>query len=209
MAIDAASLIDDCERNSATIIPQGGRSGYWFTFNDATPGGVQTPPAGPPFLPQAIPGMPCGDMHGMHTFGSGYTNFGAGIGFDLNHPSGMVRMVYDAHDFHGIVFFALGPEGPDGGESQSVQVQFLEAATTPTGGGKCDPTTETCQAHWAATVPITGTGWNWYTVDWMKDINQPAWGTPAAWDPSTLLAIQFQVNPAKTFDFWVDNIAFY
>jgi hypothetical protein len=216
MAIDAASMIDDCEGNSPGIIMQGGRSGSWFTYNDGTDGGMQTPAAGGSFLPQAIPGMPCGDMHGMHTFGGGFTSYGAGIGFDLNHPNSKARMPYDAHLFHGITFFALGPPVPDGGTqagTQSVQVQFLESGTTPnTAGGTCDPTSMTCNAHWSATVPITGSGWNYYTVDWgmqTPQITQPSWGTPATWDPSTLLAIQFYVNPAKSFDFWVDNIAFY
>ncbi len=47
----------------------------------------------------------------MHTFGSGFTEWGAGFGFALNGPDGGL-FAYDASAYSGIVFWArLGDAG--------------------------------------------------------------------------------------------------
>ncbi len=196
VTVAAADLIDDMEEGSGSIIKQGGRSGSWFTYNDGTDGGVQTPMAGGPCLPVAIPGGRCGSEHAMNTFGSGFTNYGIGIGFDLNHPSG-VRMPYDVSAHTGIAFWARGP--------QTVQVQILEQGTTPTDqGGTC---TATCSDHYFIGVPVPA-GWQQIPVPFAS-LKQTGWGTVVAWDPKTVLAEQLAVYPAPTFDFWIDDIGFY
>jgi hypothetical protein len=190
---------------------QGGRWGSWFTYNDNSDGGMQWPVMGGACLPSLIPGGGrCGDLHGMNTYGWGFTGYGAGIGFDLNHPDSMARAPYDAHMFNGIVFFGLGPAA-DAGGTQTVKVQFLTSATTPISAGGTCPTTATCNDHYYWTATLPGTGWVPIKVDWSDSTNfrQDNWGTQVAWDPKTLLAIQFYVNPANSFNFWVDDISFY
>jgi hypothetical protein len=199
VTVTATDLIDDMEEGSGSIIKQGGRAGSWFTFNDGTAGGVEAPDAGGPCLPVAITGGRCGSAHAMHVDGSGYTNYGIGLGFDLNHPSG-TRMPYDVTGHTGLAFWARGP--------QLVQVQVLEQATTPKDqGGTCDTTTSTCADHYFVSVNLSAT-WEQVVVPFAS-LKQQGWGTAVAWDPTTVLAVQFAVNPAPTFDFWIDDIGFY
>ena len=184
------------EEGSSSIINQGGRSGSWFTYNDGTDGGVETPDAGGPCFPVAIPGGRCQSLHAMHTFGSGFTNYGMGIGFDLNHTSTM-RLTYDVSSYTGIAFWAKGP--------QFVQVQIVEQATTPTSqGGTC---TGTCGNHYFLAVDLVGT-WQQFLVPFAM-LAQPSFGSAVPWNPKTVLGVQFAVNPAPSFDFWIDDIGFY
>jgi hypothetical protein len=197
VTIAPQNLIDDMEEGSGGIIQQGGRSGSWFTYNDGTDGGVQTPPAGGPCLPALIPdGGHCGSLHAMHTYGDGFTNYGVGIGFDLNHTAG-TRMPYDVHTYTGIVFSGMGP--------QAVQVQIVEQATAPASqGGNC---TGTCGDHFFLGV-VFPAGWKQIKVPFSM-LKQSGWGTMATWDPTTVLAVQIAVNPAPAFDYWIDDIGFY
>lgn len=185
------------EEGSGSIIKQGGRAGSWFTYDDGSDGGVQTPAAGGTCVPTLIPGGGrCGSLHGMHTFGSGFPVYGAGLGFDLNHPSTM-RLPYDVSAYTGIAFWALGP--------QVITVQVVEQATAPTGqGGNC---TGTCGDHFGVSIDATA-GWQEFVVPF-STLSQQHWGTAATWDPTTVLGVQFAVNPAPTFDFWIDDIGFY
>jgi hypothetical protein len=199
VTVTAPNLIDDMEEGSGGIIKQGGRGGSWFTYNDGTDGGVQTPTANGPCLPVAIPGGRCTSEHAMHTFGSGFTNYGMGIGFDLNHPA-TVRMPYDVSAYTGIAFWARGPQ-------LAVQIQVLEDATTPTAQGGTCPTTSTCADHYAIAVDL-GTGWQQIVVPFAS-LKQATWGTAVPWDPKTVLGVQFAVNPAPAFDFWIDDIGLY
>jgi Carbohydrate binding domain (family 11) len=197
VVILAANLIDDMEEGSGGIIKQGGRAGSWFTYDDGSDGGVQTPPAGGSCLPSLIPdGGRCGSLHAMHTFGSGFPVYGAGLGFDLNHAS-TTRMPYSVSAFTGIAFWALGP--------QVVEVQIVEQATAATSqGGTC---ASNCGDHFAKTVDPTS-GWQQFQVPFSA-LSQQGWGTAATWDPTTVLGVQFAVNPAPSFDFWIDDIGFY
>jgi hypothetical protein len=168
---------------------------------------VQTPAQGATCNPTAIPdGGRCTSSHAQNTFGSGFTNYGAGLGFNLNDPSGP-RSPYDVSPYHGLVFWGLAPQAA-AAEPLNVSVQVLEKATTPTsGGGTCDPTTSMCNGHYSLLVPFTAE-WTAFVVPF-SCLAQLSFGTPAPWDPKTVLAVQFVVDPAPAFDFWVDDIYFY
>jgi hypothetical protein len=182
---------------------RGGRSGSWFTYNDGTDGGVQTPMAGAQCLPSLIPdGGRCGSLHAENTFGSGFTNYGAGLGFDLNHPNSMTRMPYDLTAYTGIAFWAYS--SISGG--QDVSFQVLEQATVPvSGGGTC---TALCNDNYHASVLFPSSGWTQIVVPF-SSLQQSGFGTKVPWQPSTVLAVQFVVDPALIFDFWVDDIGLY
>src|SRR5688572_29905343 len=86
-----ARVLDDLERQDYW--------GYWFAFNDATAGGSQTPSG--TFAPE----MADGSGYAVHTSGTGFTNWGAGVGFNLTG----VRGCYDLGQSGGIRFRAKGP----------------------------------------------------------------------------------------------------
>jgi hypothetical protein len=200
-----ANIIDNMEEGSGSIINQGGRSGSWFTYNDGT--GMQTPMAGGQCLPTLIPnGGRCGSLHAMNTFGSGFSgmSYGAGLGFNLNSPA-TTRMPYDVHTFTGLAFWAMSTSA----SLQPVQVQVLEQATTPstpaTSGGTC---TTLCNDHYHTGVVFPANSWVQVVVPFAM-LAQTGFGTKVPWDPTTVLAVQFVVNPATTFNIWVDDVGLY
>src|SRR5437773_1386217 len=82
-------------------------------------GGTQTPAMGDPFIPDA-----CGhaSMYCAHTTGSGFTDYGAGFGFDLNNDAG-TKGIYDVGAFTGVAFWAKGTP---------FRLKVLTSATVPT-----------------------------------------------------------------------------
>ena len=62
-------MIDNFEDGDGALIPNSGRQGYWYTFNDATQGAIQTPP-NDAVLP--VSGGAAGTNLAMHTTGSGF-----------------------------------------------------------------------------------------------------------------------------------------
>ncbi len=206
LPVTLASLIDNMEGMSGCITPAPGRAGCWFTYNDGTDGGTQTPMAGGTCKPALITipdGGRCGSHYAQNTFGSGFTNYGAGLGFDLNDPAGP-RKPYDVSKYHGIVFWGLAPESSPA-QPLSVDVQVLELATTPTtADGTC---TTGCNDHYSLLISFTSE-WTPFLVPF-SCLAQQSFGTPVAWDPTSVLAVQFVVNPAPAFDFWIDDIGFY
>jgi hypothetical protein len=200
VVVTMANMIDDMEEGSPNILNRGGRSGSWFTYNDQTDGGVQTPAPMTPCLPALIPdGGRCGSLHAQHTFGSGFTNYGVGLGFDLNHPAGP-RMTYDVSMYNGIAFWARGP--------QDIDVLVVEQATASIGeGGTCDPTTMKCDDHYQTPVSVSA-GWQQYTVAWSM-LKQKNFGTAVPFNKQTVFGVQFAVNPAPAFDYWIDDVGFY
>src|SRR5262249_38682916 len=66
------AMIDTMEADTGQILMQQGRSGAWFTYNDATPGAMQTPVPGGLSLPDLIPGGTSCDMRAAHTIGAGF-----------------------------------------------------------------------------------------------------------------------------------------
>jgi hypothetical protein len=196
--IDPDNMIDNFEDGDNALIPNGGRQGYWYTFNDATAGASQTPPEDA-VLPEA--GGADGTSLAMHTSGSGFAEWGAGIGIDLNNagdPDGGngVKMKYDASAYTGIVVTAKG----NGQIRASVQIE----ATIPSEeGGTC---AMDCDPH--GKVLLLSDEWQQFTIPF-DQIQQEGWGTPASWDSSTVVGLQFKVAKSVDFDFWVDEIGFY
>ena len=78
----SGDLVDDLEDGDDAILDDGGRRGGWYTFNDETDG-TQSPP-GTGFVPS--PGGAGDSAYAAGTSGGGFTEWGAGMGFDLNNP---------------------------------------------------------------------------------------------------------------------------
>jgi hypothetical protein len=193
--IPIVDMIDDFEDGDGALVPSSGRQGYWYVFNDATNGGTQTP-ASDMVLPQA--GGAAGTNMAMHTTGSGFTVWGAGLGIDLNNLGGMpsIKMIWDASEFTGVVLMAKG----SGQIRASVQIE----ATVPVAeGGSCDVD---CDPH--GKVLLLTNQWQQFTLPF-DQLTQEGWGTPAAWDAATVVGIQLKVGANANFDFWVDEVGFY
>ncbi|EDM77744.1 hypothetical protein PPSIR1_38806 [Plesiocystis pacifica SIR-1] len=188
-------MIDDFEDGDGALIPNDGRQGYWYTFNDASVGGVQTPPEN-----MVVPAQPGanGSNYALQTTGSGFTAWGAGIGIDLNNIGGMMasKDPYNASGYSGIMVMARG--------NGQVRVSMPTVATLPVAeGGSC---AADCDPH--GMVINLSPGWQQFALPFAS-MSQEGWGTPASWDASTVVSVQFKVNQNVDFDFSVDDLGFY
>ena len=195
-------LIDDMEHTDGSILPNCNRMGFWFTFNDATTGATQTPAAGSSFLPSLIPdGGRGSSTHAAHTSGSGFTVWGAGMGFDLNDAGGnTTKNTYDASQYTGFTFYVMAGAGG----STTVRFNVPTKATDPV-GGICTPSTK-CNDHFGETLNLTNS-WTQVTVKF-SDLAQQGWGTPATFQASQMYGVELQFDPNVNFDLWVDDISF-
>ena len=193
----ALELIDNLESDDGHIIQSGGRSGSWFTYNDGTDGGVQTPAPGSPFLPSPTSPPLGSSVWSAQTEGSGFASF-AGMGFTLNDPvtgpDAGVESPYDASGYIGIVFDAhVGSSS-----STRLRVGFPDANTNGSGN------------PFGEFLTLT-TEWTQEVV-YFSDTTQQNFGPQfSSLDTSAIYSIIFQMDattPPLTFDLWVDNVYF-
>jgi hypothetical protein len=189
-------MIDDLELGTGSIIMKNNRVGAWYTYNDKTAGGTQTPTAGTTFavdMTGGVNGTKCARTQGM-----GFTNWGAGMGFDLNN-TGTAKGVYmGAGAYTGIAFQSKGSK---------FRIKVLIPATTPTAeGGTCSATTGCGDNH--GKMIDAAAGWTQQAIPFSA-LTQEGWGTAAAFSNGAIIGIQFQVAKGETFDFSIDNIGFY
>ena len=192
--VTVLDVIDDFESGDGSIPETNGRIGAWYAYNDETAGGIQSPGPNDTFNPEA--GGPSGSGLAAHATGSGFTDWGAGIGVNLHH-NGLVRGTYDASAYQGITFWARG----------SVAIHFKVVSSTTTAvdqGGSCSAN---CDDHHQATVSLSGS-WAQYSFSF-AELRQQDWGTPADIEPKEVISLQFEVEQDTAFDFWLDDIGFY
>jgi hypothetical protein len=192
-------LIDDMEDGDSAILPNDGRSGGWFAYNDGSPSGYQFPPP-PSFEMQGGSDATRGEFS-ARTFGKGFSSWGAGMGFVLN-----AGCPYDASVHKGLHFFARSELGPG-----SIFVLVATSATTPiASNGTCVPSSPTaCYDNYQTEIMI-GPEWSEQTIPFYV-LNQQGWGTPAAFDPRTVMNVNFQTSfgGGNSFSFSIDAISFY
>jgi hypothetical protein len=204
-------LIDDMEGRGVPtgwldgVSAANPRAGTWYVFDDGTDGGTLTPsPSGSAAqIIAVIPGGRGASAHAAHVVGnSGFTNYGAGMGFNLNVASSMPH-VYDATAYQGFTFWAraAGDAGPT-----VVLFNVLDRNTAqPSSGGICDG--GACNGSFGISLALTD-AWQLITVHY-SDLHRPVWavsdGSP--FDPSNMIGCQFQVQ-GQSFDLWVDDIYF-
>lgn len=185
---DGITLIDDLEDGDILLPDRDGRSGWWYTATDRTPGEHFPPVPWAPSEADAFAGS-----FAAHFSGSGFLDWGATLGFTLNE-----ECPYDASAYSGITFQARG--------QGTIRVRFTTVATVPTVlvPGDC---VEACWDDFATDIDLTES-WEEYRISW-SDLAQAGWGEPAEFDPAELLAIVWQGGTAmSTFDLWLDEIAF-
>jgi len=199
-------MVDDLDDGDSSIPETSGRIGAWFIYNDGTSGGTQEPAANTDFIPAS--GGPAGSLFMAQTSGSGFTDWGAGMGFDLNNPgddmggAGM-KSTHDASAYTGVAFLAKG----------NVTVRaalFVEAVVPVEYGGTCVGGTaegEECNDAHGKDFALTDE-WKQYVVPF-DGAAQGGWGQPATFDASMLTGFQFQIPSGATFDVQIDEIGFY
>ena len=184
---EEARLIEDFEDGDDWILEHEGRVGQWYTFDDGT--GTMTPSGA--FAP-STPGYQ--SNYAGRVLGSGFTSWGAGIGFDLVNDG--AKQTYDASTYLGVTFRARA-ESP-----VTIRLDVTDVNTDPD-GGVCT----NCFDHHGIDLALS-TSWAEYTITWTQ-LQQLGWGdAQSGVDPTQLYALQFKVGTGISFDFWIDDIAF-
>jgi hypothetical protein len=212
-------VIADFESGAGQINDAPRRHGSFYTYNDATAGAVQNPPAGDA-SPAEIPGGRCTSKFAMHVSAKGFTVWGAGFGTDFAYgvaPDGGTvgpdsginpRQSYDASAYTGISFWARVEPGSKPG----LRLGIADKTTAPE-GGMCvvDDTgmnPNRCYDDFGKTVGII-TSWDFFKVSF-AEMTQRGFGLKApAIDKAHVYGLQFQAGAAVDYDVWVDDLAFY
>lgn len=182
------------------------RNGDWFHYHDST---VADTAAGAQTAGAELKGRGTAPDCAYHTTGSGYTDYGAGVGFSLNH-SGALDCPIDGTRFLGMSFYVKGTT--DGTRStgykltpNTVHVKFV--TTTDRGG---DDYGGFCSTG-------AGTDWTLCTVQF-GDATREGWNskipsTTDKFDLKNLQKIQLQFDresssASVSFDVWFDDVTF-
>ena len=188
------NLIDDMEDGDGAICEVNGRHGYWYSVGDGT--GTITPGEGFQMTP-INDGERGTSLYAARVTGSGFTNWGALMGFNFN-QQGEGKIPYDASGPGGIVFWMKS--------NVAVSVEFLTVPTVQTAfAGDCVRTDHDCDNPFSFKITAPSGDWTRYRVPFsaLRQLNGSV-----AWNPSQLLAIHFRVPPGAAFDVWVDDLWF-
>ncbi|MEZ4302668.1 MAG: hypothetical protein R3B70_47520 [Polyangiaceae bacterium] len=196
------SMIDDMEDGDGSILNVEGRLGAWYTYNDESPTGTQTPPVGDAFEMSPLNPPRGTSAFGAHTSGSGFDTWGSGFGFDFNN-NGTTKMGYDASKFTGITFWAKIADGTTG----VIRVNIGDKNTAPE-GGVCDDAGGKCNDDFGAGISVTAE-WKQYTLKF-SELAQVGWSMvllPSV-EKSALYSVHFQTGAMSKFDIWIIDIVF-
>ena len=193
-------LIDDMEDGDGTIDMTAQRGGVWFAFHDKTPDAKQLPASdAETFVMSELVPPRSGSHYAAHTEGAGFAGWGAGIGFELYN-----QKAYDLSSYAGITFWARG--GPT--NVAVPRFALTDSATAPRGGqcGQGEDYT-LCSDYFGADLSL-GTEFQRYSFTW-QELEQIGWGEPRpkAVNAAEAYGVRFQIESAKPFDFWIDDIA--
>jgi hypothetical protein len=189
-------VIDDMEHRDGAVPELRGRSGFWFTFHDETPGATLIPASGSPFQMTNSEDR-CRHM-AARVVGDSFTTWGAGMGVGLGQP-------YDAAAYEGVSFWAKGQLDT----TNLLRVSFPNKDTDPKGQACADRTdgTERCHDHFGAQFRLSPS-WRKVTLHFAH-LRQRGWGHRAPeFDRQTLYGIHFELPIGTKFELWVDELAF-
>lgn len=195
----APEIIDDFEDGDNVLMSLEGRAGHWNAYNDGT--GQQMPAPGSALTPEA--GGANGSAKALHTSGSGFMDWGAGLQVDLNNTGSgaSAREPFDASAYTGVSFYVRG--------TGELRVEFVTRETSEASqGGTC---AENCyDSHGSKVLALTDE-WTLVTLHF-ADLAQEGWGTPADFSASSLLGFNFKAligeEAGASFDLWLDELKF-
>lgn len=193
----------------------------WFTYTDNAEAmaagmgmGTITPVEKGTFACIQDAADPVNSTYVFNAKGSGFTLWGAGMGFNLKippngSPEGTNPGIVDISKFTGIKFSIK----VNTAETGPVRVKLVDAQTTPVArGGTCDPALGKCDNNFGMVLMGTTVGtWVDFQIPF-ADLKQESWTSQMfTTGPQTSQAIgfQFQVGKGTNFDYSVDNFAFY
>ena len=195
-------MIDDLEDGNGAVPGRCGHGGgFWFTFNDGSTTGIQTPDPGASFFATAISPARSGSTFAARTMGSGFTAWGGGVGVEF---AGGGASSYDASGWGGVGFWARVGVGA----STAMRMDFPDLNTDPH-GAKCTVSALGCFDHFGVDLTFDTT-WKYYVVKW-ADLAQEGWGWPAPTgklDTKHVYDMQVQTGSGSNFDLWIDDITF-
>ena len=192
--------IDYMEDGDGSIEFTAGRGGVWFAFNDHT--STQEPDLyAESFAMAKVEPARDGSHFAVHTRGSGFTDWGAGVGLDLR-----AQQPYDASGYAGISFWARRAAGVE----FTLQLAIPDSATSPL-ARQCE--TDLCHDDFGDMIDDLSEDWQYYSYPWEKMVAQN-WSEQqlrgvTQIDSSKVYGIRFQVeNKFPAFDFWIDDLSF-
>ena len=187
------ALIDDVENGSGRICegPEG-RRGVWYAFNsDAGTQWPQPTAPGVPITTSEIPDGGRGDSRrAMHTYGTAFGTWGAGIGFDVAFD-GTTYGLYDGSGYSGVTFWARGAP-----LSQAYFRVSTSESTLPKYGGSCPSVN-------CGPLSVTITFYEDWTRYWVPFAELPGL------ERSKVTNMQFLASTTAPFDFWIDDVSFF
>jgi hypothetical protein len=191
-------VLDKMEDGDGTIDMTNARAGVWFSFHDES-GGTQVPASDHETFVMTELDPARGSSHfAARSYGGDFTDWGAGIGFEL-----YSQKAYDLRGYAGIAFWARRAPGT----ATALRFAVTDAATAPR-GGQCHEYVDysTCSDYFGADVSLT-TAFRRHSYLW-SELEQDGWGEPrpSQLDTSAVYGVRFQVDPGEDFDFWIDDI---
>jgi hypothetical protein len=155
-------------------------------------------------VPETLPAPRDGSLLGVHVVANDlFTNWGAGVGFNLNSPDTSTRLKYDVSPYTGIVFWARAGTG-----TATLRVKLVTADIAPDteSGGEC---TADCNDAFGYGIDMTTT-WQEYSIAF-ADLTQQGWGytPPGGFDSTGVLTVQLHADAGAAFDIWLDDVRFY
>jgi hypothetical protein len=189
-------LVDDVETHFPSLLVSSGRNGFWFIAHDDSGGSVS------PLEAFALDPVREGSHYAARLYGSGFTRWGAMLGFTLKSP----LAAYDATAYCGVRFFAKGK-----GEGWAMMI--TDSVSDPE-GGVCDPdafepATE-CYDHFGARFQPSE---DWAAFEFAFDelaLVKGYTGQVRPFESSAMYAFQFVFESATGADFelLIDDVAF-
>lgn len=195
--------IDDFEDVNLVVSYKSNRTGYWYDFMDVSPGKVAV------FKVDPGPTLGAnGSDAALHFSASGFTVWGAGVGFDLLNSGGAKKVPYDVSKYSGIRFYAKVGTG-----AQKFINVLVPTTYSDPDGGLCDDSmpNKHCSQHLLSPVGPLKTTWDVYEVSFAT-LHQVGTGglKQASLDPTSVYSFQFTVETPPTLpgDLWLDDLSF-
>lgn len=202
--IDPTLLIDDMEDGDGLLATVGVRNGGWWISSDGT--GTTTPPTEQTPPAERILGGRCGSEYAMRVTGSGFRDWGAVMSATFRF-SGEIEP-FDASAYRGITFYARVGEDND----SAIRAQ-LQDSSSHIEGGLCNPepgSPDECYNGFGVTLQSITTEWQKFTLDFPALTQRDGWGYRAdAVNPTALYDLEWNLDPNRTIDLWIDDIWFY
>ncbi len=215
----APEVLSDFEEGGGLLVPQGGRTGWWYVFSDAKPGTLTPPPVirGP----IEVAALPAGEQsacnrYALHATASGHPDY-VGTGATLSPGQGNLKNPVDLSAYDGISFRIRSGSG----SQPPVFFEMLTTATEPlsVGGTATEPQTDLYNTRGKL---ISGISESWQTVHipfallgprYLPSISCKGFCEAPAWNPKAALGFQFSVYPQFTthagYDLWIDDVKLY